>query len=133
MRVGPQPSSPLVRNPLWPDVTWANDRARGAGSTEGLLLMSDNCAFNPGLQVQQGALQEDGDGSQPDQGVRLALPGVTPSSLTLAGATTTHAAVKAGVVSWMQSAPDGSSSWVTAFVGICRWMVERFGWQAPSR
>ena len=27
----------------------------------------------------------------------------------------------------------GSSSRVAAFVGICRWMVERFGWQAPSR
>jgi hypothetical protein len=68
--------------------TWANDRAKGAGSTEGLLLMSDSCAYNPDPQAQQGTLQEDGDGSQPDRGVRLALPGVTPSSSTLAGATT---------------------------------------------
>jgi hypothetical protein len=50
--------------------------------------MSDSCAYDPGPQAQQGALQEDGDGSQPDRGARLALPGVTSSSLTLAGATT---------------------------------------------
>jgi len=50
--------------------------------------MSDSCAYNPGPQAQQGTFQEDGDGSQPDRGVRLALPGVTPGSSTLAGATT---------------------------------------------
>jgi hypothetical protein len=50
--------------------------------------MSDSCAYNPAPQAQQGTLQEDGDGSQPDRGVRLALPGVTSSSSTLASTTT---------------------------------------------
>ena len=43
----------------------------------------------------------DGDGSPADRRVRLALPGVTPSSSTLACAITIHVAVKPGVVSWM--------------------------------
>jgi len=96
--------------------------------------MSDSCVYDPGPQAQQGTLQEDGDGSPADRGVRLALARVTPISSTLAYATTIHAAVKAGVVSLdARARRTGSSSRVAAFVGICRWMVERFGWQALSR
>jgi hypothetical protein len=112
--------------------TWGKRIAPGCRIGRRLLLIAGSCAYHPGPQAQQGTLQEGGDGSRPIEKFVSPCQGVMPSSSTLACATTIHAAVTAGVVSWSQPKPDRPFS-VATFVGICRWMVERFGWQAPSR